>query len=280
MAGDVARQVITSGGGFLGRRAWWRVLRMVLVVLWVVWASVTWWSAPRQASTAQARSDLSAGRMLSYQWADGWDSADQWGWTDDRALRFSGRSGPLFVWRTDNRRVHYTEFDRGSTGPALPGPVLPGSSDAGSSDAASFDPVTYSGPQAAAFDQALQSANLQPRWQGVDAPPPVRVLPMVLVLSFLVVLLLGPDPARGNRWFWFWVLSGVPLGLGLIWWLARERPWHPAVTPPPDPAGRDPRSRGYEGLLIAIATSIAASILLFGLRQALGDWYVPYDAGN
>ncbi|MFC5927949.1 hypothetical protein [Micromonospora vulcania] len=203
--------------------------------------------------------------VLTYQWAEGWNSTGRWGWTNDRRLRFSGRSGPLFVWRTDNWRVHYAEFDRGSAGPVLPD---------------SFDGVQYSGAQAAAFDQELQSANLQPRWQGVDSPTPVRGLPVLLVLSVLAVLLFGPNPARGTRWFWFWVLTGAPLGLGLIWWLARERPWHPAVTPPPDSNGRDPRDRWYVGLLIAIATSIAASILLYGLRQALGDWYVPPDAAN
>ena len=84
----------------------------------------------------------------------------------------------------------------------------------------------------------------------------------------------------GTRWFWFWVLTGVPLGLGQIWWLARERPWYPADQPSPDASGRDQRDRYYVGLLIGIATSIAASVLLYGLRHLLGDWYVPHDAGN
>lgn len=202
---------------------------------------------------------------MSYQWADGWDSTGEWGWTDGRRPRFTGRSGPLFVWRTGDWRVHYTEFDRGSTGAVLPG---------------SFDATRYSGPRAAAFDQALESANLEPRWQGVDTPQPLRALLVLLLLSILTVLVFGPDPARGTRWFWFWVLTGVPLGLGLFWWLTRERPWYPADSPPPHPTGRDPRERWYVGLLIGIATSIAASVVLYGLRQVLGDWYVPHDAGN
>ncbi|MEU5948606.1 hypothetical protein ABZ793_24030 [Micromonospora sp. NPDC047465] len=265
MTGDVAGQDITGAEGFRGRRSWWRVLRIVLVVVWVAWAALSWWSAPREASRAQARSDLSAGRMVSYQWADGWDSTGRWGWTDGRTLRCTGCFGPLFVWRTGNWRVHYTEFDRGSVGSVSPG---------------FFDAMQHSGPLAAAFDQALQSANLQPRWQGVDAPLPVRALPVVLLLSILTVLVFGPDPARGTRWFWFWLLTGVPLGLGLIWWLARERPWYPTDPPPPDPSGRDPRDRWYVGVLIGIATSITVSVLLYGLRRVLGDWYVPHDAGN
>ncbi|WP_431947550.1 hypothetical protein [Micromonospora marina] len=265
MAGDVARPDITDVGGFRGPRSWWRVLRIVLLVSWVSWAALSWWSAPREASVVQARSDLSSGRMVSYEWAGGWASTGRWGWTDGRAPRFSGRSGPLFLWRTGDWRVHYTEFDRGSTGPVSPG---------------SFDATRYSGPQAAAFDEVLLSANLQPRWPGVGAPPPVRTLPVLLLLSFLTVLVLGPDPARGTRWFWFWVLTGVPFGLGLIWWLARERPWYPADHRPPDASGRDQRERWYIGLLIGIASSIAVSGLLYGLRHVLGTWYVPQGAGT
>ncbi|RKN53129.1 hypothetical protein D7193_25455 [Micromonospora costi] len=239
--------------------------RLVLVVLWVAWAASSWWSAPRQASTAQASSDLSAGRMLSYRWADGWDSTGQWGWTSGRAPRSTGRAGPLFLWRTGDWRVHYTEFDDGSTTPVFPG---------------SFDATRYPGPEAAAFDHALQSASQQPRWQGADALQPLRALPMLLLLGILTVLVFGPAPARGTRWFWFWVLTGVPLGLGVIWWLARERPWYPAESPPPGPTGRDPRERWYVGLLIGIATSIVASLLLYGLRRVLGEGYVPQGAGS
>ncbi|MEV0155466.1 hypothetical protein AB0H57_17230 [Micromonospora sp. NPDC050686] len=265
MTGDVARQDVTGAGEPARWRGWWRVLRIVLVVVWVGWAASSWWSAPRAASTAQARSDLSAGRMVSYQWTDGWDSSGRWGWTDARTPRFTGRAGPLFVWRTGDWRVHHTEFDGGSTGPAFPD---------------SFDATRYFGPQAAAFDQALQSADRYPSGQVLNAPQPLGALPTLLLLSILTVLVFGPAPARGTRWFWFWLLTGVPLGLGLLWWLARERPWRPADTPPPDPTGRDPRERWYVGLLIGIATSIAASVLFYGLRQALGDWYVPIDAGH
>ncbi|MEU1755797.1 hypothetical protein ABZ436_24495 [Micromonospora matsumotoense] len=256
------RQEVTSGSS---GRTWWRVVRVVLVAGWVAWVVLSWWSAPRQASTAQAAADLSAGRMVSYQWAEGWESNARWGWTDDRTLRSSGTAGPLFSWRTTDWRVHYTEFDRGSTGP---------------DPAGSFDAMRYSGPQSAAFDQAVRSAARQPTAQGAEVPSPVRVLPVLLMVQVLVVLVVGPDPARGTRWFWFWVLTGVPLGLGLIWWLARERPWHPAAGRPPEPAGRDPRNRWYVGLLVAIAASIVASILLYGLRHVLGDRYVPFDAGT
>ncbi|MEU1606681.1 hypothetical protein [Micromonospora matsumotoense] len=262
MAAVAGRQEVTSGNH---GRTWWRVVRVVLVAGWVVWVVLSWWSAPRQASTAQAAADLSAGRMVSYQWAEGWESNARWGWTDERTLRSSGTAGPLFSWRTTDWRVHHTEFDRGSTGP---------------DPAGSFDGMRYSGPQAAAFDQAVRSAARQPAAQGVDAPSPVRVLPVLLLVQALVVLVVGPDPVRGTRWFWFWVLTGMPLGLGLTWWLARERPWHTAVGRPPEPTGRDPRDRWYVGLLVAIAASIVASILLYGLRHVLGDRYVPFDGGT
>ncbi|RKN19943.1 hypothetical protein D7147_13580 [Micromonospora musae] len=265
MTGDVARQRSTHEAGFRRWSTWWQVLRVVLLVLWICWAASSWWSAPRQASTARARADLSAGRMVSYQWAAGWDNTADWSWAEDRGLWLSGRAGPLFVWRTGDWRVHYAEFDRDFTGPTEPG---------------SFDATQYSGAEAAAFDQLLQSAELDRRWQGMDSPPPLGNLAALLMLGLLTVLVLGPAPARGTRWFWFWVLTGVPFGLGLIWWLGRERPWHPAEPAPPTAVGRDPRDRWYAGLLIGIATSIAASLLLYGLRQVFGEWYVPHDAGS
>ncbi|MEV4808286.1 hypothetical protein [Micromonospora avicenniae] len=265
MAREVERQGSTDEGGLRRAPAWWPVLRVVLLALWIVWAASSWWSAPRQANTTRARADLAAGRTVSYQWAAGWDTTGHWSWTDDRTLRLTGRSGPLFVWRTGDWRVHYTEFDRGSTAPGSPG---------------SFDAAQYSSAEAAAFDQLLQSADLDRRWQSVDPPPPLGNLAALLMLGILTVLVLGPAPARGTRWFWFWALTGVPFGLGLIWWLARERPWHPAEPPPPNPVGRDTRHRWYVGLLVGVATSIAASVLLYGLRQVLGDGYVPHGAGG
>ncbi|WP_141714786.1 hypothetical protein [Micromonospora mirobrigensis] len=265
MTGDLARRDSGGVAEGRGRRRWWQALRILLVVGWVAWAAFAWWSAPREAGTARARSDLSTGRLVSYEWAGGWSSDNGWSWTDRVEPRFSGRSGPLFIWRTTDWRVHYAQFDRGSIGPVPSEP---------------FDAVRYSGPEAAAFDLAVQSANLQPRWSGVDVPPPLRALPTLLLLTTLAVLVLGPAPARGTRWCWLWVLTGVPFGLGLLWWLARERPWSPAEPPAPDPSGRDPRDRWYVGLLAGIATSIVVSLAMYGLRQVFGEWLVPPGAGS
>ena len=70
MTGDTAVHQLGSGRWLRAADAWWSLLRVVLVVLWVGWAAATWWSAPRSATVAQARADLSAGRMASYEWAE------------------------------------------------------------------------------------------------------------------------------------------------------------------------------------------------------------------
>ncbi|MFF5173348.1 hypothetical protein ACFY3U_12000 [Micromonospora sp. NPDC000089] len=282
MAGDVVRQAGRGTDRLRSGQFWWQVLRVVLVLGWVAWAASTWWSAPRPASSAQAGADLDAGRMVSYQWAEGWNSDGDWGWTEKRTARSNGRSGPLFVWRTGDWRVHYADFDRDPTYPVSPEP------DAATPDPATPDPATpdsddgttYSGPQAAAFDERLRTADPEAFWQGPQEPALVRGLPTLLLLGVLVTLVLGPAPVRGTRWFWFWVLTGGPLGLGVLWWLARERPWTAAQPPPPTPNGREPRDRWYVGLLGAVAASLVASLLLYGLRQLVGDGLVPPAAGS
>ncbi|HWS31207.1 MAG TPA: hypothetical protein VN408_00540, partial [Actinoplanes sp.] len=54
-------------------RHWWRVgFRALVIGLWVLAASVTWWTSPRQSTYEQARADITAQRVVAFQWGDHW----------------------------------------------------------------------------------------------------------------------------------------------------------------------------------------------------------------
>ena len=61
-------------------RRWWDVLRLGLILLWLLGAATTWWTAPRKQSYDQARADVAAGRVTAYQWGDRWDGDGPRSW--------------------------------------------------------------------------------------------------------------------------------------------------------------------------------------------------------
>jgi len=244
--------------------SWWPTLRIALVVLWVAWAALSWWYAPRDAGVARARADLAAGRVVSHQWGDGWDDGGVWRWPDPPQVRsWDDVDGPIFVWQTSDRRIRYAVADESSSGEYhLDGTV---------------DPSRYSGPEAASLAQAVRSAELDPAANGFSSRRPALALVTLLVgLGLLGLLVAGPRPVIGTRWFWFWLVSGVPFGLGLLYWLARENPWSPNVKRPTGALGPAPRHRGYVGLAVALVTAVAGGLLVVGLNRLLGDGLVPH----
>ncbi|WBB49810.1 hypothetical protein O3597_04835 [Verrucosispora sp. WMMA2044] len=245
------------------RRHWWTVLRLGVVALWLVAAGTAWWTAPRQQSYDQAEADLAAGRVVAHQWGDRWDADRRTPWFGTADLESSGRLGPLFAWRTPDGRVWWT-------------------------DTTYFDQVTiigtvhemsYDGPGAVAFAEQLQAAGLAAGRSGVLQPIGQVVAGTGFAAAVVVigVLLAGPAPVLGTRWFWFWLICLVPFGLGILWWLARERPWAHADSPPTGP--RQHR-HGALGFAIGLLAALLNSMLLLALGQLLGDWWVPrLDAG-
>ncbi len=205
------------------RSPWWSFVRVVLVAGWVLWAVGSWWTAPRESDAEQARADLAAGRVVAYDWADGWSSASSSWATAGTSLRSPGEDGRIFAWRTADWRVRWTTDD-----PSL--------------------------------RPALQAARVGVT--GADDGPvrsALSGLSLGLGLAFLLVLISYAHPVRGTRWFWFWLVSGVPFGLGLLVWLAREAPWSRAARP------REPRHRWYLGIAAGFLTSLAIGVLVTAL---------------
>lgn len=215
------------------RSPWWSVVRVALVVGWVLWAVGSWWTTPREADADRARADLAAGRVVAYDWADGWNAAG-WSWGSERpSLRSPGEGGRIFAWRTADRRVRWTADD-----PSL--------------------------------RPALQAAGI--RETGADdglARTVLTGLVLALGLTFLLVLIPYSTPVRGTRWFWFWLVSGVPFGVGLLVWLAREAPWSRTARP------REPRRRWYVGLGVAILASFVAGALLTAVHSFVSGDIFP-----
>jgi len=245
-----------------GRRwRWWDVLRLALVLLWLLAAATAWWTAPRKQSYEQARADVAAGRVTAYQWGDRWDGEGPGPWFSTSTLQSSGTIGPLFAWRTPDGRVRWTDTD-----------------DFGQvTTTGAVDGRSYSGAGAVGIAQDMRAAGVEDRGGDVDASEPVTIgIGVVLAAIFLGMVVAGPAPVLGTRWFWFCLVYLTPLGLGLLFWLARDRPWSRAAAPAIVPGGVGRRDRGVLGFGIGILATFLISVLLLILHGTLGDRWVPW----
>jgi hypothetical protein len=232
---------------------WWGVFRVALALLWLFAAALSWWTAPQEQTYEQARAAVSAGHVTAYQWGDRWDASGQ-RWFGDAALQSSDTFGPLFAWRTSDGRVHWIDtdnFDQVST-------------------TGEVDESSDSGAGAVSIAQDLRAAGLQNRTDDVESfGTALGWAGLFLGLVFLGVVVSGQAPVRGTRWYWFWLVYITPYGLGLLFWLARERPWSRAAAPSAV-SGPERRSRGLAGLAIGIGAALLVSLLQLILHDVLG----------
>ena len=240
---------------------WWGVVRVVLILLWVVTAAAAWWTAPRKQAYDRLHTDLAAGQVVSYQWGTSWKDENA-RWFDNPVLRSSGTLGPLFAWRTPAGQVRWIDANESDGEAEVPGTVVASTG--------------YSGPGAVDVARQLQSAGRDSEGSGIDPlPPAVTWLAPLFGLLLLGVVVFGPAPVLGTRWFWFWLGLGGPFGLGIVFWLIRERPWA-SPAGPPDPQRRD---RGWRGFVIGALASLLVTVLLVVLHQVLGDRWIPMPDG-
>lgn len=235
---------------------WWRVLRAVLVALWLAWATTAWWTEPGRAHLRDAEEDLWTHRVAAVCWGDRWQGPPGVGAriTQSRLVDDSADVDRIFAWRTTSGRVYYTNVDE-------PGPVNDGVADSPSAELARKVLV----PALAGLNVTEECDSLRP---SVNVP---AVFALLLGLTSLVLLVRGPAPVLGTRWFWFWIIGGAPFGLGVLAWLARERPWFRAATPPPSSDSEEPRRRWLTGLLLAIVAWIVVGIAVYAGDRVFGD---------
>jgi hypothetical protein len=216
----------------------WQIARIGLVVLWVLWAALAWWTEPRRAELQQARADLASGSVARVMFSTEVSGHGFLG--PELTIRNTASTeSPYLVWRTGDWRVHHADLTTPEDKPEL-GRLI---------DA--------------------QIARTGAPLVGTPTFGSVEVIALAIVLPSLLILLGGPAPVTGTRWFWFW-LGGVPFGLGLLYWLARERPWAQPPPPPLDPrTGRPKRRTGLTGFLVMILSGIVVSILVAALAVTL-----------
>jgi hypothetical protein len=243
---------------FRAPTSWRPVLRIAVVVLWVAWAVLSWWSQPRPADADQARADIAAGRVVAFEWGVAFEPSLSWDWARTPELRTSKTIGPTLAWRTPDQRIHYVRLD----GPGSP---------ADGTDRSTGD---YTTGEAASMGAVLAAAGLDSDTPGISNPRPLMLATSFLWLTFLFVLVIGPAPVVGTRWFWFWAAAVAPFGSGILLWLARERPWSASASASAEPA-REPRQRWYVGLGFGLLASLLATALVYGLNVALGDTVIP-----
>jgi hypothetical protein len=236
--------------GTVARSQVFRVLRLVLLGLWVVWAAAAWWTAPRAATVEQASADAAAHRIVAHQWTDSFGDASRSSLWFTPLWFTSGvqSTQQVLIWRTGFGRVHYTEVQ----------PPTPGSE--------------FSIGLPSDFEQLR--ALLPQDSGGTPVPYFAPVLATVLALICLAILIQGPAPGLGTRWFWFF-LGGLPFGLGVLLWLRAERPWTEPEPPAPDrKTGQPKRYSGLTGLGLTILGGIAISIVV-ALLRSLPEWLIP-----
>jgi hypothetical protein len=76
----------------------WQIVRIGLVVLWILWAALAWWTSPRHADTERMRADFDTGRVVAFEFADSLDGRGPWGVS--LTFRFAPQSNEILVWRT------------------------------------------------------------------------------------------------------------------------------------------------------------------------------------
>ena len=183
-----------------------RAAGAVLVAAWIVWFAVLWVGQARLVSVATLEDDLRAGRVLAFrevllqpaggdsQWVDtpeiGYGPVDGEGrLTDDSAVEETNAWVTLTYWvdgPVATQRVLHLGGDRAAV--------------AGVEDRL----------QAEGVPPDLSLANELTRRTG----DPGQLSGLLGLVTFGLIV-LGPRPGRGTRWFWFWLLL-APFGLGVL----------------------------------------------------------------
>ncbi|AEV84934.1 hypothetical protein ACWT_3910 [Actinoplanes sp. SE50] len=103
----------------------WRVLRWVMVALWVVAAGAAWWAAPRESTAEQASADIADHRVVAYQFGSGWhDTApDRWFSVPSVDVKTSDPQA-IFAWRTPDHRTHWVRDLHPGLDPAGSGTLI------------------------------------------------------------------------------------------------------------------------------------------------------------
>ncbi|MGZ4653740.1 MAG: hypothetical protein ACXVYY_05940 [Oryzihumus sp.] len=223
-----------------------RALAWLLLAGWAVTLGLTLWTRPGESTPQQLRADVAAGRVDHYEVVYG-TRTGHGPWNVSTTDFNLSPIGPGIAWSLHDGRRRWASItgvpvDLNSSPPQAHAPLNPDGTPTG-------EPLTdpLVAPLVAALDRDGATS---------PVPQPELLEPLVVVvgLTGLVMLVTGPPPHRGTKWFWFWLL-GVSAGLGLVAWLVLEH-----LFPPRSKVTR--RQRGLTGFALSF---VAASLVNIGL---------------
>lgn len=237
-----------------------QVVGWVLVLSWLAWLAAVFVVQPRLVPQGLLADDLAQGRVTSYRVV-----------TVEEDGRRGPASGPyrvnVYPAAADLSEVVEGEVDdRPVTvaywvdSPVAALRVL--DPDEPSSDTTA---EVVDGFRAAGMPEASAGAF----FRGLPANGAYNAASVLLVATTLVVI-LGPRPRRGTRWFWFWLIGG-PLAVAVPVFAVAEllRPkYEPEGTVhPPGVAGR---WSGLAGWVVGVALSLGGGWALSALSALSG----------
>ncbi|MFL6151014.1 MAG: hypothetical protein ACJ72B_01415 [Ornithinibacter sp.] len=241
-----------------------RALGWVLLVAWVVWLVALWVAQPRLVPQDFLAGDLARGRPTAYsvvtvheERAGGFSSPYRLEVSslsdEDRPLALNGDdSGPpvsIAYW-VDEPVAHLRVVDPDGLGSDSPAALAQRLTAAG---------VPEAPPARLSLEPPAQRTYTAGGW---------------LMLFSILVVILGPRPRRGTRWFWFW-LAGTPLSVGVALFAVLElvRPRHepPGTVHPPGVAGR---WNGLTGFAVGFVLSMVGTGLTLALTNLSPIWFL------
>lgn len=232
-----------------------RALGWVLVAGWAAWVVLALLALPRPVSTDRLEQDLAEGRVTSWH----------------AVLVDREPDSPVWVDRRMPFPVAVDTVDTDATGGESLGVAY--LVDGAVGRLRIVEPVDGATTGAVLVQRMRDSGVplVHPVWTESDTVVPADLesrSAVVLGLAGLLLVVGGPRPTRGTRWFWFWLL-GLPVGVGVLAYAVSEvlRPLPPRV-PWAVPQGR---MSGLRGLVLWLV----GGILLAFVLQLLGDWFGP-----
>lgn len=237
----------------------WLVLvaAAALIGCWGTWASFAFRAQTRTVSVDEFRQDLASGDVTAYVAATELDGDRVWPPVDDSrfatvAIDASGRPTDS----RDTRRIEAIAYYVG----APSAPVRLVLVTAGETPDADAPPYV----DERVLVQELRAAGVRPEdfrpspgWTPNPYRGPAELWSLALVaLAFVSLIVLRP--ARGTRWFWFWMLL-APLALGVLSYALAElalRKRTPVAASGEMPAREGDRLPGWLGFGLALLTAV------------------------
>jgi hypothetical protein len=241
MLDEVAEPVGVRRGP--GARAVWRAGAGAAVLASVLFA---FWGTPPTTSQDDFVRQLSAGNVATATL-----SHDSFGLEYDALRRTYDPDATILLWTDQRGKLYRAELRD-----------LVVAEPTGEGDG----PVDV----VASIDATARAAGVTPPVWGEVGLAAWSRLPLGIVsLCFLGLLVFGSQLRRVTTWGMFWLL-GVPLGVGLMWWVVRDAPFDPAMSARAEPRARQrgmtaagvPRAGGGKTFLLAWVLSLGLAFVL------------------